>query len=256
VGLNRSCRAIQAKRVADFRVHVQEPDSVLTHTSELAGSQTAVLRVEGLVIPPCPAPIEVSVARGEAVALVDPGKSVGPRFLDLIAFARPPREGRIELFGADLRRVPPDQRPKLRRRLGLILRDLQLAEDLDAFDNLALAARAVGRSAGDYAAPARELLAWVGLAGRDGQAAAEMDEEARRRLALARALVNGPDILIADEPAGGLQDAPRRAVLKLIADLHAAGTAVLLFTGDEALARSGAQVVRLGTAEDGLAGAA
>jgi ABC-type ATPase involved in cell division len=217
----------------------------LTHTADPDPIQ-AVLRVEGVVIPPCAEPIDVNVLFGSAVAVVDPRTQAGPRLLDLIASARPPREGRIELFGRDLREVAPAERPALRRRLGLVSRDLSLADELDPFDNLALAARAVGRKPRDYARAAKELLAWTGLADRAPRLAGDLDEDGRRRLALARALINGPDLLIALEPAGALAGAARLAILKLIADLHAGGMAVLLISADEALARSGAQVVRLG----------
>ena len=227
----------------------------MTHTAESAPAQ-AVLRVEGVVIPPCAEPIDISVFAGSAVAVVDPRTQAGPRLLDLIAAASPPREGRIELFGNDLRNVAPSERPLLRRRLGVISRDLSLADDLDAFDNLALAARAVGRSPRGYRRAAEELLAWTGLSAQPGAPAGELDEEGRRRLALARALINGPNLLIALEPAGTLTGAPRTAILKLIADLHSAGMAILLVSADEALARSGAQVVRLGPAPTGVEGAA
>ncbi|HSZ50559.1 MAG TPA: ATP-binding cassette domain-containing protein [Caulobacteraceae bacterium] len=227
----------------------------MTHTAEPAPAQ-AVLRVEGVVIPPCAEPIDVSVSAGSAVAVVDPRTQAGPRLLDLIATARPPREGRMALFGRDLSQVSPAERPSLRRRLGVISRDLSLAEDLDAFDNLALAARAVGRKPRDYRKPAEELLAWTGLSAQPGAPAGELSEEGRRRLALARALINGPDLLIALEPAGALTGGPRTAILKLIADLHSAGMAILLISADESLARSGAQVVRLGSAPADVEGGA
>jgi ABC-type ATPase involved in cell division len=247
--------ALQDKRVAHFHVLVQETGKGLTHTPDPAAVQS-VLRVEGVVIPPCVEPIDVSVLTGGAVAVVDPRTQAGPRLLDLIALARPPREGRIELFGRDLRGVAPAERPALRRRLGLVSRELSLADELDAFDNLALAARAVGRRPHDYAEPAKQLLAWTGLSDRSDQPAGEMDEEGRRRLALARALINRPDLLIALEPAGALEGVARRTILKLVTDLHAAGTAVLLISADEGLARSGADVVRLGPATESVAGTA
>ncbi|MBV8682149.1 MAG: ATP-binding cassette domain-containing protein [Caulobacteraceae bacterium] len=212
--------------------------------------------MEGVVIPPCAEPINVSVPSGSAIAVVDPRTQAGPRLLDLIASARPPRDGRIELFGRDLSKVAPAERPALRRRLGVISRDLALADELDAFDNLALAARAVGRKPREYRKPAEELLGWTGLSRVADELAGDLDEEGRRRLALARALINGPDILLALEPAGSLSGEPRTAILKLVAELHSAGMAVLLISADEALARSGAQVVRLGPALADAAGAA
>jgi cell division transport system ATP-binding protein len=203
------------------------------------------------MIAPCPGPIDLTVARGEAVVIVDPQGQAAGRLIDLVCLGRAPRQGRIELFGQDLRSVAAADLPDLRRRLGLMFGDLRLADSLGVFDNLALAARAIGREPRDYGQPADELLAWVGLAQARDEPAAALDEAGRRRLALARALINRPDLLIVDEPAGGLAGEARRGVLKLVADLHAAGTAVLMLSRDESLAaRSGANVVRLGAQPD------
>lgn len=233
-------------RVADFRGLVQKPGDGLTQSTRSHRLAGDLVRFDQVEIAPVPHPISLSVDEGEAVALVDAEGHAGSRLVDLLSRASPPREGRIHLFGRDLSHAQPAERPVLRRRLGVMFRDLRLADDLDAFDNLALAARAVGRRPGDYAEPAQSVLAWVGLADHPDEPAGDMNIEARRRLALARAVVNRPDVFIADEPTADLTGEPRRSLFKLIADLHAAGTAILLITRDEDLAtRSGAVVVRL-----------
>jgi cell division transport system ATP-binding protein len=198
------------------------------------------------VVDGCPAALSFDVPARGAVAIVESGAHAASVVLRLLARASPPRMGAIEIFGEDPARLPAAARAVLRRRIGSIPRGLALAEELDAFDNLALAARAVGRRSDDYAGPARELLAWVGLGRREGEASGALDEEGRRRLALARALVNRPEILIADEPTGSLAGDAQRGVLRLIGELHAAGTAVLMASRDAELAeRSGAGIVRL-----------
>jgi cell division transport system ATP-binding protein len=258
-GLNRFSRIASFEAVADFRVHVQEPDSGLTQTRDPEAGETPLVRVRRVLVEGCPAAISFDVPPGGAVAIVESRAQAASVVLRLLARVSPPRSGSIEIFGEDPARLPATARAALRRRIGSIPRDLALAEELDAFDNLALAARATGRRPGDYAGPARELLAWVGVGRREGEASGGLDEEGRRRLALARALVNRPEILIADEPTGALEGDARRGLLRLIGELHAAGTAVLMASRDAELAeRSGARVVRLTGMAGGeaLAGAA
>jgi cell division transport system ATP-binding protein len=124
----------------------------------------------------------------------------------------------------------------------MIFQDLRLIEDLSVYDNVAIAARAAGRGWKDFAPRIDELLAWIGLARLAEDPANRLDDESRRRLAVARAVINRPDLIIADEPAGeaGL------AILKLLSDLNRAGTAVLIATEDEDLAtRSGAEITHM-----------
>jgi cell division transport system ATP-binding protein len=159
--------------------------------------------------------------------------------LEGIALARPPDKGVVELFGRNVAKVRPAGRYGLRRRIGMIFQDLRLIDALSARDNVILAAKAAGRLPDDYDKPIIEVLTWVGLARRADDPAAELDEEGRGRLAVARAVINGPDLLIADEPSG-------EAVLKLLSDLNRAGTTMLIATGDAELAeQSGAEVTAL-----------
>jgi len=154
--------------------------------------------------------------------------------LEMIALARPPESGGIELFGEDVGAVAPRDRHALRRRIGMIFQDPRLVDTLSAYDNVALAARAVGRRAADYGKQIDEVLSWVGLGRQSATVAGDLGDEARRRLAVARAVINRPDVVIADEPA-------RRgdqAVLRLLADLNQTGTAILLATRDGTLAAS------------------
>lgn len=145
---------------------------------------------------------------------------------------------RLTLFGEPCEGLGVSARVRLRRRLGIIFQDLRLVDQLSAFDNVALAARAVGRPFAEYRAPAAELLAWVGLARRANNLAGEFTVEGRRRLALARALINSPELLVADEPTWGLGHKARNSLLQLIGEVHEAGTAVLLATRDAAIAQT------------------
>ncbi|MDB5479775.1 MAG: cell division ATP-binding protein FtsE [Caulobacteraceae bacterium] len=184
-------------------------------------------------------PLTLELAAGSA-HVITAGPGAGKTaILETIALARPPRKGAIELFGKNLAGVRPPARYALRRRIGMIFQDLRLIDALSVRDNVALAARAAGRPPGDYDKPLVEVLAWVGLAGRADEPASHLDAEGRGRLAVARAVINRPDLLIADEPSG-------EAVLKLLSDLNEAGTTMLIATRDADLAeQSGAEVTSL-----------
>lgn len=197
--------------------------------------------------PPAPegaplSPLSLSLAAGDSHFLVGRPGAGKTAFLEMIAMAAAPANGAVELFGEDLQTVRPRDRFRLRRRIGLVFQDLRLIDSLSVFDNVALAARAAGRAPADYGRDVDEVLAWVGLARGADQPADHLNEEGRRRLAVARAVINRPDVVLADEPAGSVG----LPILKLLSDLNLAGTAVLIATADEDLAeRSGADVTRL-----------
>ena len=184
-------------------------------------------------------PLSLDLEAGSA-HVITAGPGAGKTaILETVALARPPGRGAIELFGRNVAAVRPGARYTLRRRIGMIFQDLRLIDDLSARDNVALAARAAGRSPDDYAKPLAEVLGWVGLTRQADDPVAHLDAEGRGRVAVARAVINAPDLLIADEPAG-------EAVLKLLADLNEAGTTILMATRDADLAeQSGAEVTSL-----------
>jgi cell division transport system ATP-binding protein len=178
--------------------------------------------------------VSLEVPAGGSHVLTGEAGSGKSSVLRMIALAQTPRSGVLELFGEDVASVGLGKRHALRRRIGMIFQDPRLIDSLSAYDNVALAARAVGRQVGDYARQVDEVLSWVGLGRQAEDLAGGLADEARRRLQVARAVINRPDLMIADEPAahGG------QAVLRLLADLHEAGTTVLLATRDGTLAAS------------------
>lgn len=166
--------------------------------------------------------------------------------LRLACLADRPARGRIWLFGRDSTTLGRNDVARVRRRIGLVFADDRLLEHLSVFDNAALAPRIVGQKRRDYAPRVAELLAWVDLGTKMDVAPSDLSCGERRRLCIARALANGPDILLADEPTGGLKRESGLRVLSLLAQIHGGGTAVLMTTRDEELAEaSGAPVLRL-----------
>jgi cell division transport system ATP-binding protein len=221
----------------------RKPITALVESESDAGLEPSVVRLLGAAVrlnggKPGPA-LSLDIEPG-AAHVITAGPGAGKTaMLEAIALARPPDRGVIEVFGRDIAKVRPAARYALRRRIGMIFQDLRLVEDLSVRGNVALAARAAGRTPSDYAEPLAQVLSWVGLAKRAHDPAAALDEEDRGRVAVARAVINRPDLLIADEPRG-------EALLKLLSDLNRAGTAVLIATRDADLAnQSGAEVTTL-----------
>jgi cell division transport system ATP-binding protein len=208
--------------------------------AELASNED-LARVDGVDPSPGDAPggapmVTFAVGATSLLFLVGPAGSGKSAILDLLCFQALPRRGSVRVFGVDAALLAPFKKPRMRRRIGRLFQDQRLLPDLDVFDNVALAARVCQRKARDYAPEVGELLMWVGLGGRGSDAISALTEGEKRRLCLARALVNRPELLIADEPTLGLGEKAERAVLRLISEVHAAGTAVVFATRDRSLA--------------------
>jgi cell division transport system ATP-binding protein len=166
--------------------------------------------------------------------------------LKLIYLAERPSRGAIELFGRDVEAIHAGDRPFLRRRIGVVFQEFKLLDHLSAFDNVALPLRIAGGKPDAYRGDVAELLSWVGLKDRMHALPPTLSGGEKQRLAIARAVVNRPDVLLADEPTGNVDDAHAIRILKLFVELNRLGTTVLIASHDEDLvARSGQPVLHL-----------
>jgi len=155
------------------------------------------------------------------------GKST---LLNIIALAEPPSEGRLRLFKADVAAFDRAARARLRRRIGIVFQECWLIEELSARDNVALPLRLAGTPDDEIAANVGELLTWVGLAERAEALAATLSAGERRRVALARAIVGRPDLLLADEPIAD------EVLVRVLEQLVGLGTTVLVASNDAGFA--------------------
>ena len=166
--------------------------------------------------------------------------------LNLLFLAAKPSKGVMHLFGQDVSTVAREDQPFLRRRIGVVYQEFKLLEHMSAFDNTALPLRIEGRKPDSYRNDVAELLAWVGLKHRMHAMPATLAGGEKQRLAIARAVVNRPEILLADEPTGNVDPEMGLRILKLFVELNRLGTTVLFATHDEDLvARSGMPVLHL-----------
>ena len=190
--------------------------------------------------------IDLNLAPGSFHFLTGPSGAGKSSLLKLIYLAHRPSRGLINLFGEDLATLPRDQFPPLRRRIGVVFQDYRLLDHLSAFDNTALPLRIAGQKAADYRADVAELLAWVGLKHRMHAMPPTLSGGEKQRLAIARAVVTKPDILVADEPTGNVDQEMAFRILRLFVELNRLGTTVLIASHDQTLvARSGKPVLHL-----------
>lgn len=178
--------------------------------------------------------------------LTGPSGAGKSSLLRLIYLAERPTRGTVSLFGRDVETLGRRERPLLRRRMGVVFHDFRLIEHLSAFDNVALPLRVAGQKPAAYAADVAELLAWVGLGARMETPPAELSAGEKQRLAIARAVVARPQLILADEPTGAVDDDMAVRILKLFVELNRLGATVLIATHDrELVARAGRPVLRL-----------
>jgi cell division transport system ATP-binding protein len=123
----------------------------------------------------------------------------------------------------------------MRRRIGVVFQDFRLLDHLTTYENVALPLRVQGREEATYRAEVVELLQWVGLGDRMHILPPVLSGGEKQRAAIARALIARPELLLADEPTGNVDPSLARRLLRLFAELHKSGTAVLIATHDLAL---------------------
>lgn len=178
--------------------------------------------------------LDLTVGAGEFVAIEGPSGSGKTTLLGLIAGLELPDEGSVVVLGHDVSRLSIAERARLRRsRIGIVLQSYGLLAALTAGENVALPLALDGVAATERTRRAAEALSRVGLAGKDGARIDELSGGERQRVAVARALVIRPALILADEPVGSLDDENARVVLDLLVELNASlGSAVVLVTHD------------------------
>jgi cell division transport system ATP-binding protein len=167
--------------------------------------------------------------------LVGPSGAGKSSLLKLLYLGQQPSAGRISLFGRDITGLNRHERALVRRRVGVVFQDFRLIEHLNAFDNVALPLRLAGESGATVKKKVAELMDWVGLADCHKSPPSTLSGGQQQRLAIARAVVARPHLLLADEPTGNVDDAIGTRLLHLFQEMHRSGTTVLIATHNEPL---------------------
>lgn len=190
--------------------------------------------------------VNLSLPAGSFHFLTGPSGAGKTSLLKLMTLAERPNAGRIALFGEDVTGVSRGVLPLIRRRIGVVFQDFRLLDHLSAYDNAALPLRLAGGRESDYGPDVEEMLQWVGLGHRMAARPTALSGGEKQRLAIARAVVAKPDLILADEPTGSVDAAMADRLMSLFQTLNRMGTTVLIAGHDKDLAeRSGATVLQL-----------
>jgi cell division transport system ATP-binding protein len=178
--------------------------------------------------------------------LVGPSGAGKTSLLRLLYLAERPSSGRLEILGQDVGQAPRDALPLLRRRIGVVFQDFRLLNHLSVFDNVALPLRLARRPEEQLRADVHDLLQWVGLGNKMDCLPALLSGGEQQRVAISRAVVNRPALLVADEPTGNLDAEQAHRLMQLLAEMNRLGTTVVVATHNTTLlAEHPADLLRL-----------
>jgi cell division transport system ATP-binding protein len=167
--------------------------------------------------------------------LLGPSGAGKSSLLALMHLALRPTRGEVEVLGTRIGAARRAALPRLRRRIGVVHQDFRLLPHLSAFDNVALPLRIAGRQERQIRADVTEMLRWVGLDRRAESRPPTLSGGEQQRLAVARAVIIRPALLVADEPTGNLDAPQARRVIALLREMHRLGTTVVVATHAESL---------------------
>jgi cell division transport system ATP-binding protein len=182
--------------------------------------------------------VDFTLEAGSFTFLTGPSGAGKSTLMKLVFLAETPTRGRISLFERDLSGLKRRHLPELRRRIGVVFQEFRLLDHLSAFDNVALPLRLAGLKPADYARDVEELLSWVGLGARLHDKPPTLSGGEQQRIAIARAVVAKPDLLLADEPTGNVDPDMAEKLIRLFVELNRFGTTVMIATHDRALVES------------------
>ena len=184
--------------------------------------------------------LNLTVNAGEFVAIMGPSGSGKTTLLNVIGCIDKPTKGKVLLDGIDATALPENQLYKIRRdKMGFIFQTFNLLPYLNARENVELPMEGRGKSKSEQKQRASELLAMVGLSGREEHRPQRLSAGEQQRVAIARALANNPAIILADEPTGNLDSQNKQGIVKLLANLNLTqGTTIIMVTHDSQAARN------------------
>ncbi len=174
--------------------------------------------------------VNLEIEDGEFVFVVGDSGSGKSTMIKLLLKELEPTEGTITVDGKVLNKIKRKQIPKYRRNVGVVFQDFRLLKDRNVYDNVAFAQKVVGESNSHIRKKVPIMLSTVGLAAKYRSFPRQLSGGEQQRVAIARALINEPDILLADEPTGNLDNNNAWEIMKLLEEINAKGTTVLVVT--------------------------
>ena len=194
--------------------------------------------------------VSMQIEDGEFVFLVGPSGSGKSTIIKLITGELEPTSGTVHVNGYSLERIRKREVPYLRRTIGVVFQDFRLIESKTVYENVAFVMRAVGAREQQIRERVPYVLELVGLETKSRRHPTDLSGGEQQRLAIARALVNNPSTIIADEPTGNLDPARSLEIMNLLQEINKLGTTVLVVTHEMDLVKQfGNRVIAI---DDGL----
>lgn len=176
--------------------------------------------------------ISFNIPQNSFQFLTGPSGAGKTSLLRLMLLSLRPTRGLVHVFGREASTIKPQQMPIVRRKVGVVFQDFRLLNHLTTFENVALPLQVRGKHEADYRKDVTDLLEWVGLGERMHVLPLVLSGGEKQRAAIARALIDQPDILLADEPTGNVDPPLAARLLRLFVELHRSGTSVVIATHD------------------------
>ena len=172
--------------------------------------------------------INLHIGQGECCLVHGPSGAGKSSLLKILYALERPTGGRVYLFERDVDRMSPEDIQSLRQHLGFIFQDYRLIEDWSVYDNAAIILEILGKSPGYVRSRVWQMLKWMGLQHRVYARAGELSGGERQRLAIIRAIIHDPRIVLADEPVGSLDEETARLVMNMFCRLHRKCTTLVI----------------------------
>ena len=181
--------------------------------------------------------ITLDIAKNEFVFISGPSGAGKTTLLRLFYLGETVSEGQVLIDGINLARIPRKRIPHLRRKFGIIFQDYKLIPTRSVYDNVALVLEAAGAKKRVIQKKVKSILRMVGMEDRLQSFPPSLSGGEQQRIAVARAIIGDPKIILADEPTGSLDDESAAVILELLRGVHIRGATVIIATHDKALIR-------------------
>ncbi len=181
--------------------------------------------------------VNISINQGEFVFVVGASGAGKSTFMKLIVREEQANTGHLTVNGYDLMKVKKKDIPHLRRTMGIVFQDFRLIPNMNVFDNVAFAMRVIGAPSRQIRKDVADVLSMVGLGNKARSMPNQLSGGEQQRVGLARALVNKPSLIIADEPTGNVDPNLSYEIVSRLTEINKKGTTVLMVTHDHNLVR-------------------
>ena len=179
--------------------------------------------------------VSFELDKGSFHFLTGPSGAGKTSLMKLLYLGQKPTRGQVKVMGKDILSLSKKQIIELRRQIGIVFQNFRLLDHLSAFDNVALPLRATGMPEPQVKRNVMELLEWVGLGNHTHALPRTLSGGEQQRIAIARAIINRPKILLADEPTGNVDREIGMKLLLLFEELNRLGTTVIIATHDQSI---------------------